>query len=93
VEHIIYCPLSRRQQYLYDEFLEKRDNPDDKLTIMNVLMYLRKVCNHPDLFAPREVLSPLRLPAVEIDIPKAYKICMSDDVRILPCEDIGKAEG
>ena len=78
---------------MYDEFLEKRDNPDDKLTIMNVLMYLRKVCNHPDLFAPREVLSPLRLPAVELDIPKAYSIEMKNDRRILPYEDIGKVEG
>ena len=78
---------------MYDEFLEKRDNPDDKLTIMNVLMYLRKVCNHPDLFAPREVVSPLRLPAVELDIPKAYSIEMKNDRRILPYEDIGKVEG
>jgi len=26
---------------------------------MNVLMQLRKVCNHPDLFEPRTIESPM----------------------------------
>lgn len=26
--------------------------------MMNVLMQLRKVCNHPDLFEPRSVITP-----------------------------------
>jgi hypothetical protein len=26
--------------------------------MMNVLMQLRKVCNHPDLFEPRPIVSP-----------------------------------
>ena len=29
--------------------------------MMNVLMQLRKVCNHPDLFEERPILSPLQL--------------------------------
>jgi SNF2 family DNA or RNA helicase len=33
---------------------------------MNVLMYLRKVCNHPDLFAPREVASPMHLSSIDV---------------------------
>lgn len=59
IEHIMFCSLSRRQQFLYDEFLERRySNKEDCVGIMNILMQLRKVCNHPDLFAPRIVASP-----------------------------------
>lgn len=29
------------------------------MSVINVLMQLRKVCNHPDLFEPRPVHSPL----------------------------------
>ena len=28
--------------------------------MMNVLMQLRKVCNHPDLFEPRPIISPFQ---------------------------------
>lgn len=32
-------------------------------------MQLRKVCNHPDLFEPRPVVSPLQLPALRLHAP------------------------
>lgn len=32
-------------------------------------MQLRKVCNHPDLFEPRPVASPLQLPALRMHAP------------------------
>ena len=55
--------LSRRQQVLYDEFLTHREarlegKKTDYLGLMNVLMQLRKVCNHPDLIEARQVRSP-----------------------------------
>jgi SNF2 family DNA or RNA helicase len=97
VEHVLYCPLSRRQQYLYDEFLEKRSNPDDNLGIMNVLMYLRKVCNHPDLFAPREVQSPLTLPTVEASdlIPRCFFLDREIDSKplLIASQSLGRIEG
>jgi SNF2 family DNA or RNA helicase len=69
-EHVIFCPLSRRQQFLYDEFLERRGNQDgDTIGIMNILMQLRKVCNHPDLFSPRDVYSPFRMTDLKYLIP------------------------
>ena len=37
---------------------------------MNVLMQLRKVCNHPDLFEPRSVESALVLPQIKYNIPR-----------------------
>lgn len=39
------------------------------LSVINVLMQLRKVCNHPDLFEPRPVVSPLQLPVLQLRVP------------------------
>lgn len=39
------------------------------LSVINVLMQLRKVCNHPDLFEPRPVSSPLQLPPLPYRVP------------------------
>ena len=41
--------------------------------MMNVLMQLRKVCNHPDLFEPRSVITPFVLEAITITAP--FFIC------------------
>ena len=62
-EHVVPCQLSKRQRILYDEFISKASTQDTLRTghflgIMNVLMQLRKVCNHPDLFEDRPILSP-----------------------------------
>ena len=49
-EHIVMCKLSKRQQYLYEEFMS-RSTTRSMLTdgnymgMMNVLMQLRKVSN------------------------------------------------
>lgn len=37
--------------------------------MMNVLMQLRKVCNHPDLFEPRSVVTPFVLNPLTIRVP------------------------
>lgn len=62
-EHLVLCPLSKRQRLLYDEFMSRRTTRDALgsgvyLNIANVLMQLRKVCNHPDLFEVRPVTTP-----------------------------------
>ena len=59
IEHVVYCDLSRRQKYLYDEYIntdvtQNTLKKNDYFSIMNVLMQLRKVCNHPDLFDSRD---------------------------------------
>ena len=76
-EHVVPVPLSRRQQVLYDEFLTHRETRSllagrkkgnsDYLGLMNVLMQLRKVCNHPDLLEPRSVRSPFTLALHEVE--------------------------
>ena len=37
--------------------------------MMNVLMQLRKVCNHPDLFEPRSVVTPFVLNRITMPLP------------------------
>ncbi|ORY26167.1 SNF2 family N-terminal domain-domain-containing protein [Naematelia encephala] len=59
-EHVVYCRLSKRQRFLYDEFMSRSSTHDALTTggylgVMNTLMQLRKVCNHPDLFEVRPV--------------------------------------
>lgn len=70
-EHVEYCRLSRRQRELYDGFLSRSDTrgtlaSGNYLSIINCLMQLRKVCNHPDLFQERPILSsfPMKQSAI-----------------------------
>ncbi|GAA5826361.1 hypothetical protein JCM11251_007269, partial [Rhodosporidiobolus azoricus] len=61
-ESIIYCRLSKRQRFLYDDFMSRAQTRETLgsghfLSIINCLMQLRKVCNHPDLFEVRPVVT------------------------------------
>ncbi|KAF8806665.1 hypothetical protein BYT27DRAFT_7233998 [Phlegmacium glaucopus] len=61
-EHLILCPLSKRQRFLYDEFMSRAQTRDALESgvyqkIANILMQLRKVCNHPDLFEVRPIVT------------------------------------
>ncbi|OLY83311.1 Helicase SWR1 [Smittium mucronatum] len=80
-EYIIYCNLSRRQQYLYDDFISRSKTVDTLKTgnymdVMSCLMQLRKVCNHPDLFEPRHVITPSKIPNV-VDCLESNKLSLS----------------
>ena len=61
-EHVVYCRLSKRQRFLYDEFMSRSATREtlasgNFLSIVNCLMQLRKVCNHPDLFEVRPIVT------------------------------------
>ncbi|RFU76534.1 helicase swr1 [Trichoderma arundinaceum] len=65
-EHVEFCRLSKRQRELYDGFLARSDTRDtlasgNYLSIINCLMQLRKVCNHPDLFVDRPIMTSFRM--------------------------------
>ncbi|KAI6750821.1 hypothetical protein HG530_014271 [Fusarium avenaceum] len=65
-EHVEFCRLSKRQRELYDGFLSRNDtkatlNSGNYLSIINCLMQLRKVCNHPDLFVDRPIMTSFRM--------------------------------
>ncbi|XP_060810782.1 helicase domino [Amyelois transitella] len=73
-EHVLLCRLAKRQRCLYDDFMARARTKEslasgNLLSVINVLMQLRKVCNHPDLFEPRPVCSPLALPALRLLVP------------------------
>lgn len=97
-EHVVRCRLSKRQRFLYDDFMAQASWVTTLLfkvlhyrekylwltilaspfiislflvrrtretlasghfmSVINILMQLRKVCNHPNLFDPRPVHSP-----------------------------------
>ncbi|KAJ1981966.1 swr1 complex component [Dimargaris xerosporica] len=66
-EHVIYCPLAKRQRYLYDDFMSRASTrhtltQGSYLSVIHCLMQLRKVCNHPDLFETRLIRSPWAIP-------------------------------
>ncbi|KAK4052146.1 swr1 complex component [Microbotryomycetes sp. JL201] len=61
-ESVIYCRLSKRQRFLYDEFMSRAQTRETLasghfMSIINCLMQLRKVCNHPDLFEVRPIVT------------------------------------
>ncbi|KAI1497204.1 SNF2 family N-terminal domain-containing protein [Biscogniauxia marginata] len=66
-EHVEFCRLSRRQRELYDGFLARADTREalssgNYISVINCLMQLRKVCNHPDLFVERPIMTSFRQP-------------------------------
>lgn len=66
-EKIVWCRLSKRQRQLYDEFMGRSDTKQtlasgNYMSIMNCLMSLRKVCNHPDLFESRQIVTSFAIP-------------------------------
>ncbi|KAK3843322.1 MAG: SNF2 family N-terminal domain-containing protein [Linnemannia gamsii] len=67
-EHIVYCRLSKRQRFLYDDFMSRGKTREtlasgNFLSIINCLMQLRKVCNHPDLFEVRPIVTSFAMPS------------------------------
>ncbi|EEQ88412.1 adenosinetriphosphatase [Blastomyces dermatitidis ER-3] len=66
-EHVVPCRLSKRQRYLYDGFMSRAQTKEtlasgNYLSIINCLMQLRKVCNHPDLFETRPIMTSFSMP-------------------------------
>ncbi|KAF2483782.1 SNF2 family N-terminal domain-containing protein [Neohortaea acidophila] len=63
-EHVVVCKLSKRQRQLYQEYMGLAETKR-QLTQSNVgnagkvLLSLRRVCNHPDLFDPRPIQTSL----------------------------------
>lgn len=83
-EHVIMCRLSNRQRFLYDDFMSRAKTREtlasgNLLSVINVLMQLRKVCNHPNLFEVRPTVSPFRMDKINLNVPAmVYDICQYD---------------
>ncbi|XP_069840866.1 helicase SRCAP [Dendropsophus ebraccatus] len=73
-EHVIYCRLSKRQRFLYDDFMSQAATRETLasghfMSVINILMQLRKVCNHPNLFDPRPIHSPFITSGICYTVP------------------------
>ncbi|GMH38993.1 hypothetical protein BSKO_06891 [Bryopsis sp. KO-2023] len=64
-EKVVFCDLSRRQRMLYTALRENLnlahlfDSDDKVVNLMNLVIQLRKVCNHPELFEEQSERVPL----------------------------------
>ena len=59
-ESVVVCKLSKRQRQLYQDYMGLADTrksltQGNAVTAGKVLLSLRRVCNHPDLFDPRPI--------------------------------------
>ncbi|PIA31865.1 hypothetical protein AQUCO_04700010v1 [Aquilegia coerulea] len=78
-EHVIFCRLSRRQRNLYEDFIASSETQATLANanffgMISVIMQLRKVCNHPDLFEGRPIVSSFDMSG--IDLKLSSSICM-----------------
>ncbi|XP_058088358.1 protein PHOTOPERIOD-INDEPENDENT EARLY FLOWERING 1-like isoform X2 [Magnolia sinica] len=77
-EHVIYCRLSKRQRNLYEDFIASSETQATLASgsffgMISVIMQLRKVCNHPDLFEGRPIISSFDM--VGIDAQLSSLVC------------------
>ncbi|XP_039953911.1 helicase domino isoform X1 [Bactrocera tryoni] len=83
-EHVVMCRLSNRQRYLYDDFMSRAKTKEtlqtgSLLSVINVLMQLRKVCNHPNMFEVRPTISPFQMECITYEAPRiAYDLLEYD---------------
>ncbi|XP_038152269.1 E1A-binding protein p400 isoform X1 [Cyprinodon tularosa] len=73
-EHILKCRLSNRQKTLYEDILTQPGTQEALksghfVSVLQVLMQLQRVCNHPELVVPRETSSSYFCPSVEYNVP------------------------
>ncbi|XP_030593467.1 E1A-binding protein p400 isoform X3 [Archocentrus centrarchus] len=73
-EHILKCRLSNRQKSLYEDILTQPGAQEALKTghfvsVLQVLMQLQRVCNHPELVAPRETSSSYFCSSLEYNVP------------------------
>ncbi|CAI9097423.1 OLC1v1033851C2 [Oldenlandia corymbosa var. corymbosa] len=72
-EHVIYCRLSKRQRNLYEDFIASSETQATLASanffgMISVIMQLRKVCNHPDLFEGRPIVSSFDMSGIDLQL-------------------------
>ncbi|CAI5445102.1 unnamed protein product [Caenorhabditis angaria] len=98
-EHVVKCALSKRQRYLYDDFMSRRSTKENlksgnMMSVLNIVMQLRKCCNHPNLFEQRPVVSPFVVPKAQLDLPaKLFGIQEREDERVPAIFDLTQRVG
>lgn len=85
-EKVVMCRLSRRQRSMYDDYMHLADTRQRIMQggtggVLSVLLALRKVCDHPDLFQERPTISPFvpdHLAQIELSVPRVILIRGND---------------
>jgi superfamily II DNA/RNA helicase len=76
--------------FIYEEYMARSSTRQSLkkggnfMGMMNVLMQLRKVCNHPDLFEARSVVTPFVLEPIDIPISSCVPF-VSADTSVFDC--------
>lgn len=83
-EHVIYCRLSKRQRNLYEDFIASSETQATLASanffgMISVIMQLRKVCNHPDLFEGRPIVSSYDMGGMDIQLCSSICTILSPD--------------
>lgn len=83
-EHVIYCRLSRRQRNLYEDFIASSETQATLASanffgMISVIMQLRKVCNHPDLFEGRPIVSSFDMAGIDEQLSSSVCTIISSD--------------
>jgi E1A-binding protein p400 len=75
------------QMFIYEEFMARSSTRQalrkggNFMGMMNVLMQLRKVCNHPDLFEPRSVVTPMVVDPIILPMPSCvFRLSCSESL-------------
>nr|XP_020446076.1 LOW QUALITY PROTEIN: E1A-binding protein p400 [Monopterus albus] len=83
-EHILKCRLSSRQKSLYEDILTQPGAQEALKTghfvsVLQVLMQLQRVCNHPELVAPRETSSSYSCSSLQYNVPSLVLGALQND--------------
>ncbi|XP_028269255.1 E1A-binding protein p400 isoform X3 [Parambassis ranga] len=83
-EHILKCRLSSRQKSLYEDILTQPGAQEALKTghfvsVLQVLMQLQRVCNHPELVAPRETSSSYFCSSLQYNVPSLVLGALQND--------------
>lgn len=86
VEIELSCEMTRRQRYLYKgirdnisfedlfETMAAGTSEDKRRSLMNWVMQFRKVCNHPEIFERRDIVSPFQFKDLHNDLTLQEKL-------------------
>ncbi|XP_062239700.1 E1A-binding protein p400 isoform X4 [Platichthys flesus] len=83
-EHILKCRLSNRQKSLYEDILTQPGAQEALKTghfvsVLQVLMQLQRVCNHPELVVPRETRSSYFRSSLQFSVPSLVLGALQND--------------
>lgn len=72
-EHVVVCKLSKRQRQLYQDYMGLAETKaslakGNGVQAGAVLLSLRRVCNHPDLFDPRPIQTSFAMETSPVEL-------------------------